>query len=302
MTAGHFFDRSLEAEAIRSAAGCGIAPAIGIDDRAKDLICAFEPLHLRSIQGISGTWTIGYGHTLTARPGTVVSIETAKRLLDGDLTRIVLSLAPRLPSALPSHQRAAIIAFTANLGVSSLLGSSLLAALIEGQTERVAAEFFRWYGSRRHPRRSCLPRRLAERALFLGQDWRPWQGWLPYPPLSLATASALPTSAVLQVQICLGHAGFDVCPDGSFGPETDAALRQFQGDRRILPDGIAGPVTQAALAVPNFANLADRLDLMDMGLSGEGTAPGNRRFALRGRQRLLQKDGGHIGRIGRIGQ
>ena len=35
--------------------------------------------------------------------------------------------------------------------------------------------------------------------------------------------------------------------DGTFGPATEAALRQFQRDHGLVPDGIAGPRTWAAL-------------------------------------------------------
>lgn len=36
-------------------------------------------------------------------------------------------------------------------------------------------------------------------------------------------------------------------PDGSFGPQTEAALRDWQRAHNLVPDGIAGPTTWAAL-------------------------------------------------------
>jgi peptidoglycan hydrolase-like protein with peptidoglycan-binding domain len=36
-------------------------------------------------------------------------------------------------------------------------------------------------------------------------------------------------------------------PDGFFGPETEAALRQFQKAHDLVPDGIVGQKTWVAL-------------------------------------------------------
>ncbi|WP_308406842.1 protein kinase [Streptomyces sp. AC555_RSS877] len=55
---------------------------------------------------------------------------------------------------------------------------------------------------------------------------------------------------VLQVQCMLTNRGYGVGGsgvDGEFGPETDAAVRSFQSDRRLDVDGIVGHDTWAAL-------------------------------------------------------
>ena len=56
---------------------------------------------------------------------------------------------------------------------------------------------------------------------------------------------------VRQLQLDLRNAGFDpIQIDGIFGPNTDAAVREFQASRGLDVDGIVGPLTRAALAQP----------------------------------------------------
>lgn len=54
-------------------------------------------------------------------------------------------------------------------------------------------------------------------------------------------------SAVSRLQQLLTGAGFPVPTTGTFGPLTDAAVRQFQSARGLTSDGVVGPQTWAAL-------------------------------------------------------
>jgi hypothetical protein len=54
---------------------------------------------------------------------------------------------------------------------------------------------------------------------------------------------------VRRLQAALAKAGYDVKPDGSFGPATDRVLRAYQRDHKLSADGAAGPKTLAALGV-----------------------------------------------------
>ncbi len=42
--------------------------------------------------------------------------------------------------------------------------------------------------------------------------------------------------------------------DGSYGPETTAAVIAFQTDKKLVVDGICGPITQAALESVDIGN------------------------------------------------
>ncbi len=59
---------------------------------------------------------------------------------------------------------------------------------------------------------------------------------------------------VKQIQTALAALGYKVATDGSFGPQTAAAVKAFQKKSGITQDGIVGPVTwgkiQAATTAP----------------------------------------------------
>ena len=55
--------------------------------------------------------------------------------------------------------------------------------------------------------------------------------------------------SVRTVQLLLRHHGLDLDVDRRFGPQTEAAVRSFQGDRGLHVDGIVGDHTWRALIV-----------------------------------------------------
>jgi peptidoglycan hydrolase-like protein with peptidoglycan-binding domain len=54
---------------------------------------------------------------------------------------------------------------------------------------------------------------------------------------------------VTQLQVALIALGYDLIPDGRYGPRTQAAVRDFQSRNSLEVDGISGPRTQAALGI-----------------------------------------------------
>ena len=55
--------------------------------------------------------------------------------------------------------------------------------------------------------------------------------------------------AVKRMQIALVAAGFNIEPDGDFGPKTDAAVKAFQRREGLTADGVVGPMTLTALGM-----------------------------------------------------
>jgi len=61
-------------------------------------------------------------------------------------------------------------------------------------------------------------------------------------------------SGVKQVQAALAAQGYKVSADGSFGPQTEQAVKAFQAKSGLKQDGIVGPATWARLqAAPTTA-------------------------------------------------
>ena len=78
-----------------------------------------------------------------------------------------------------------------------------------------------------------------------GPPLNPW----PLPSRTLKKGDAGNDVRWLQVQLnfCAVLKVPKVAVDGSFGPATDAALRQFQAAAKLTADGLAGPATRAVL-------------------------------------------------------
>ncbi len=140
----------------------------------------------------AGVWTIGWGHALVdggaqlkgvankarARalyPGGITR-EQAEALLRGDLIPRAASVSSLLKVGVDDSQFAALIALVFNIGAGNLAASTLLRKLNAGDAAGAADQFLAWDKARVNgvlqPLAGLTRRRKAERAMFLGQDWR----------------------------------------------------------------------------------------------------------------------------------
>jgi putative peptidoglycan binding protein len=83
----------------------------------------------------------------------------------------------------------------------------------------------------------------------------------------LATGATGPRVTALQFDLST-HAGHPIAVDGIFGPETDGAVRAFQGEEGLVVDGIVGPLTSAALNRRKGRRVPGRLKWSDVTLKG----------------------------------
>ncbi len=175
-------------------------PLRDVPQEAIELIKAFEgiPDGDPSTVGLdayicpANVWTIGWGHAVMdggaqlkgpankarARqlyPGGITR-QQAEALLRGDLVPRAASVSSLLRVAVDDGQFGALMALVFNIGAGNLAASTLLRKLNAGDSTGAADQFMAWDKARVNgvlqPLAGLTRRRRAERALFLGEDWR----------------------------------------------------------------------------------------------------------------------------------
>lgn len=100
-------------------------PAAPVDQILVDQLKIDEGLRLKAYQDTVGVWTIGYGHTLKARPGLVWTREQAEDQLKQDVLEHNAKLAAALPwvNQLDPVRRRVLQNMAFNLGIGTPGGS-----------------------------------------------------------------------------------------------------------------------------------------------------------------------------------
>ncbi len=176
------------------------SPLRDVPQAAVDLIKGFEGIpdgdpatvNIDAYLCPAGVWTIGWGHALMdggaqlkgpehklrARqlyPGGITRAQ-AETLLRADLIPRAASVSSLLKVAVNDAQFGALIALVFNIGAANLGASTLLRKLNAGDVAGAADQFLVWDKARVNgvlqPLAGLTRRRKAERAMFLGQDWR----------------------------------------------------------------------------------------------------------------------------------
>jgi lysozyme len=148
---------------------------------ALDLIERFEGYRRSAARLEDGRWTIGYGHTKTARPGAEISEADAEALLIYDLMEVAGALSDWIYTPLSQNQFDALCGFVFNIGIDNFRHSSVLRRLNEGALLQAACAMEMWrrvdFEGEPIVLDALVRRRAAEKALFL----TPTHGFLPAP-------------------------------------------------------------------------------------------------------------------------
>ena len=175
-------------------------PLRDVPQEAVELIKSFEGIpdgdpstvNLDAYLCPAGIWTMGWGHAVMdggaqlkgpankarARalyPGGITR-DQAQALLRADLIPRAASVSSLLKVAVNDGQFGALMAFVFNVGAANLGASTLLRKLNAGDMAGAANQFLVWDKATVDGKLQALAgltrRRRAERAMFLGQDWR----------------------------------------------------------------------------------------------------------------------------------
>ena len=146
-----------------------------------ELIKSFEGYRRRAAQVADGRWTIGYGHTKSAREGAEVSEADATALLLYDLMAVTSAVNDLTFTPLTQNQFDALVCFAFNVGVETFRKSTVLRRVNEGAMLQAACSFEMWRKAEFEGERivvdALVRRRAAEKALFL----TPTDGWVAAP-------------------------------------------------------------------------------------------------------------------------
>lgn len=136
------------------------------------LVKHFEGCRLKAYLCPAGVWTIGYGATGPGiAQGTTWTQAQADARLSADLARFADGVDRLVSVPITQNQRAALISFAFNVGLSALAGSTLLRLLNAGASaESVGDQFTRWNKAGGRVLDGLVERREAERKLFLSPN------------------------------------------------------------------------------------------------------------------------------------
>lgn len=137
-------------------------------DKAAMIIKDHEGLRLKAYKNPNDPWTIGYGHTRTARPGMVITKEQALELLKSDIAAASNPIFKAYPQ-LNENQLAALVSFSYNVGTAWMTkntGKALNEGIKSGKWEPFKKWFSQWIEKGSIYENGLRKRRAEELELF----------------------------------------------------------------------------------------------------------------------------------------
>ncbi len=212
-------------------------PRQQVSGAAIELIKRFEGYRQSAARLPDGRWTIGYGHTASAREGTKVSEADAEALLLYDLRGVAGAVSELVYAELTQNQFDALCAFAFSIGLAAFGASDVLKRVNEGAFTQAAFALELWrraeFAGERIVIDALVRRRAAEKLLFLtptNGEWRAVPSALVKPELDEAAVDTAPHETPAAVAASLddvaaavaGHPAADAEPAG---PEPESPVK-----------------------------------------------------------------------------
>lgn len=149
-----------------------------------ELIRWFERFMAKPYVCDGGKLTIGFGHVIQAHETWLkeaqIGLDVAIALLGNDVAAKEADVRSLVKVPLSQGEYDALVSFAFNVGsdididtIPEGLGDSTLLRLLNaGDYAGAAGEFGKWVNARGQRLNGLVRRRAAERALFLGEEWR----------------------------------------------------------------------------------------------------------------------------------
>ena len=132
-----------------------------------ELIKESEGLRLEAyLPTPNDVWTIGYGHTKTAKKGMKITLAGAEALLYQDLAWVEAAIDTYVQVPLNQNQYDAIASFIYNVGATAFRKSTMLKLLNAGDYDGAADQFPRWNKQKGKVLNGLTKRRQEENTLF----------------------------------------------------------------------------------------------------------------------------------------
>jgi lysozyme len=250
-------------------------PRHHVSSVAVELIKSFEGYRRSAARLPDGRWTIGYGHTRSAREGARVDEEDASALLLYDLGEVSVALNSLIFTPLTQNQFDALASFAMNIGVEAFRSSTVLLRVNEGALLDAAAAIEMWrkadFEGTRIVVDALVRRRAAEKALFL----TPEDGFVPTPTPVVrpridyaagpaAMGEAVQLTAALEGESATVQREADIePPEGAARTSTETASASVGARLQAILDDLDLSVAVAPAAMASEAELDDSAPAAD---------------------------------------
>jgi lysozyme len=226
-------------------------PRHRVSRAAIDLIKQFEGYRRKAAKAPDGRWTIGYGHTLTAREGAVVSETEAEALLVYDLIEVAHAVNEQVFAPLSQNEFDALVSFAFNIGPEAFRASSVLRRLNAGERLQAACAMDLWRRAEIDGETlvidALVRRRASEKALFLTPvgAWAPAPSSILKPGLDHDRAGGVPTERPVPVETPMDGDLVLLKPEAGAFPTASAASPDPAGDGQDQDLVLADPLSPA---------------------------------------------------------